>query len=178
MPKVSVVIPTYNYAQYIKEAIDSVLAQTYKDYEIIVVDDGSTDDTKGTVSQYGPEIEYIRQENQGPSAAKNTGIRNSKGEYIGILDSDDLWLPSKLEKQIKVFEANSGLGLVYSDGFVFGEEPAWDDFSFGGNMNFYRGRIFDKLLLGNFIPCCSTLIKRGCFDKVGLFDIKLSACED
>jgi len=178
MPEVSVVIPTYNYARYIREAIDSVLAQTYRDSEIIVIDDRSTDDTKGVVSQYGPEIEYIRQENQGLSAARNTGIRNSKGEYIAILDSDDIWLPSKLEKQIKLFEANSELGLVYSDGLVFGEKLAWDDLSFGGNMNFYRGRIFDKLLMGNFIPCPSVVIRRGCFDKVGLFDINLGACED
>jgi len=178
MPKVSVVIPTYNYAQYIEEAIDSALVQTHKGCEIIVVDDGSTDDTKGVVSQYRSEIRYIYQKNQGLSAARNTGVRNSEGEYIAILDSDDLWLPSKIEKQIKLFEANSRLGLVYSDGLVFGEELAWNDLSFGGNMNFYRGRIFDKLLLGNFIPCPSVVIKRGCFDKVGLFDINLGACED
>ena len=178
MPKVSVVIPTYNYAQYIKEAIDSVLVQTHKDCEIIVVDDGSTDDTKGVVSQCGPDVKYIYQKNQGVSAAKNIGIRNSEGEYIAILDSDDLWLPSKIEKQIRLFEANSGLGLVYSDGLVFGEERPWDDFSLGGNMNFYRGRIFDKLILGNFIPSTSALIKRDCFDKVGLFDINLGVCED
>ena len=140
-----------------------MLNQTFADWECIIVNDGSTDDTKGVISQYGLEIEYIRQENQGPSAAKNTGIRSSNGEYIGILDSDDLWLPCKLEKQIKVFEADSGLGLVYSDGSVFGEERAWDNFSFGGNMNFYRGSIFDKLLLGNFIPCSSALIGKGLF---------------
>ncbi len=178
MPKVSVVIPTYNYAQYIEEAIGSVLAQTYRDYEIIVVDDGSTDDTKGIISQYGPDVKYIYQKNQGTCAARNTGIRNSKGEYIAILDSDDLWLPSKLEKQIKLFEANSRLGLVYSDGLVFGEELAWDDLSFGGNMNFYRGRIFDKLILGNFIPCLSVVIKRSCFDKVAPFDIDLDFSGD
>lgn len=179
MPKVSVVIPTYNYAQYIKEAIDSVLAQTHKDCKIIVIDDGSTDDTRGVVSQCGPDVKYIYQKNQGLSAARNTGIRNSNGEYIAILDSDDIWLPSKLEKQIKLFEAKSRLGLVYSDGLVFGEQLAWDDLSFGGNMNFYRGRIFDKLLLGNFVPCPSVVIKRSCFDKVGLFDINLvGGCED
>ncbi len=178
MPKVSVVIPTYNYAQYIEEAVDSVLVQTHKDCEIIVVDDGSTDDTRVVVSQYAPDVKYIYQKNQGLSAARNTGIRNSKGEYIAVLDSDDLWLSCKLEKQIRLFEANSRLGLVYSDGLVFGEELAWDDLSFGGNMNFYRGRIFDKLVLGNFIPCLSVVIKRSCFDKVGLFDISLDACAD
>lgn len=178
MSKVSVIIPTYNYAHYIEEAIDSVLAQTYKDYEIIVVDDGSTDNTKEVVSKYGPKIKYIYQENQGLSAARNTGIKNSNGEYIAILDSDDLWLPWKIEKQMKLFEANSGVGLVYSDGFAFGEEGVFDDFLFEENMNFYRGRVFDKLLLNNFIPCPSALVKRDCFNKVGLFDTSLDACED
>jgi len=178
MSKVSVIIPTYNYGHYIEEAIDSVLAQTYKDYEIIVVDDGSTDNTEEVVSKYGPKIKYIYQENQGLSAARNTGIKKSNGEYIAILDSDDLWFPWKLEKQMKLFEANSVLGLVYSDGFAFSEKGVFDDFLFGENTNFYRGRVFDKLLLNNFISCPSALVKRDCFNKVGLFDTSLDACED
>ena len=97
-PRVSVVIPAYNQAKYLGDAIQSVLSQTYRDFEIIVVDDGSTDDTPLVVSQLGGNLHYIRQTNQGLAGARNTGIRNAKGSYIALLDSDDIWLPEFLQK--------------------------------------------------------------------------------
>ena len=97
MPKVSVVIPTYNRAHLICETIDSILAQTYKDYEIIVVDDGSTDNTQEVLKRYGDKVRYFYQQNQGQASAWNFAVRQSSGEYIALLDSDDLWLPQKLE---------------------------------------------------------------------------------
>ncbi len=113
-PKVSVIIPTYNRREMVQEAIDSVLAQTYTDYEIIVVDDGSTDGT-GEVLQarYGDRIRYMWQENQGESVARNRGIEMSQGEYIAPLDSDDLWVPERLARQVEVLEAHSHVVLTF-----------------------------------------------------------------
>jgi len=109
MIKVSVIIPTYNRAEYVTQAIDSVLAQTYADYEIIVVDDGSTDNTKDVLLPYMDRIRYIYQENAGASAARNTGIKAAKGDWIAFLDSDDEWLPEKLAVQMCAVERHSQL---------------------------------------------------------------------
>ena len=103
MPKVSVIIPTYNRAHYICETIDSILAQTYRDYEIIVVDDGSADNTRKVLQKYDGKVRYFYQKNRGPSAARNFGISQSQGEYIAFLDDDDLWTENKLELQIDFF---------------------------------------------------------------------------
>ena len=100
MPKVSVIIPTYNRSKYVTKAIDSVLAQTYRDFEIIVVDDGSTDNTKEVLKPYTDRIKYLYQENTGVSAARNAGIRAAGGQWIAFLDSDDEWLPEKLSIQM------------------------------------------------------------------------------
>ncbi len=109
MIKVSVIIPTYNRAEYITQAIDSVLAQTYTDYEIIVVDDGSADNTKDVLLPYMDRIRYIYQENAGASAARNTGIKAAKGDWVAFLDSDDEWLPGKLAVQIRAVERHPQL---------------------------------------------------------------------
>jgi glycosyltransferase involved in cell wall biosynthesis len=101
MPTISVIIPTYNRATYVTKAIDSILAQTYTDYEIIVVDDGSTDNTKEVLKPYKDKINYIYQENRGVSSARNTGIHAALGQWIAFLDSDDIWLPDKLSSQIR-----------------------------------------------------------------------------
>lgn len=120
--KVSVIIPTYNLARYINETVDSVLGQTYKNYEIIIVDDGSTDNTKEALSEYGGKITYIFQENQGVSAARNKGIKEAKGEYIAFLDADDLWLKDKLELQIGLMNSNPEVAMIFTDGESFNEE--------------------------------------------------------
>ena len=127
-PLVSVVIPAYNRAAYLAQAIDSVLAQTYTPLEIIVVDDGSTDDTAQLAASYLPRIQLIRQANAGAAAARNSGIAQSHGELIALLDSDDRWLPDKLARQVPLF-ADQRVGLVHggirsfrdSDGSTIGD---------------------------------------------------------
>ncbi len=114
MVKVSVIIPAYNGDRYIGEAINSILAQTYDDYEIIVVDDGSTDNTAQVIQQYGEQIQYFSQTNQGVAASRNLGLNAAKGEYIAFLDQDDLFLPQKLLDQVALLEENPSLGIANS----------------------------------------------------------------
>lgn len=113
-PDVSVLLPAYNGAKYIGQAIDSALAQTLVPFEIIVVDDGSTDDTESIVKHYGSRVRYIRQGNKGTSGAYNTGIAAASGEFIAFLEQDDIWSPEKNAMQIAAFEGNAGLGMVFS----------------------------------------------------------------
>src|SRR5690349_12299252 len=105
MPEVSVVIPAFNAARYLPAALDSVLNQTARNLEILVVDDGSTDETEALLSRYGPPVHYLRQENQGVSVARNLGIKQSRGRFVGFLDADDTWLPHKLERQLETLVA-------------------------------------------------------------------------
>ena len=133
IPKVSVIIPTYNNAQYLNDAIASVLNQTYTNYEIIVIDDGSSDHTSEIVEKYQDKISYIYQENQGVSAARNKGISLAKGEFIAFLDADDLFMAHKLEKQVEVFEqqpelgiVNSGFRLIRADGKFIADIKRWE----------------------------------------------------
>ncbi len=175
MPKVSVIIPTYNCAQYITESIDSVLNQTYKDYEIIVVDDGSTDNIKEILVTYTSKIKYIYQENSGPSKARNTGILNSNGQYIAFLDADDIWEPTKLEKQLPLFERDHMTSLVFCftkhvdiNGNVF----FIDEYDSG-----WKGYAANRLLLRP-LATSSVLIKKNNLQKVGVFDEKLLFSED
>lgn len=113
MSTVSVIIPTYNHARYLREAIDSALAQTHPAVEVIVVDDGSTDGTPGILSDYGRRIRAIRQTNAGVAAARNTGLAAAMGAYVAFLDSDDIWASDKLEQQLALFTADPSLGLVH-----------------------------------------------------------------
>jgi glycosyltransferase involved in cell wall biosynthesis len=114
MTKITVAIPAYNAEPYLREALDSVLAQTCKPHEIIVVNDGSHDRTEEIALSYGSSIRYIKQENQGLSGARNTAIREASGDWIALFDSDDVMLPEKLERQTRVIEENPNLMLVYS----------------------------------------------------------------
>lgn len=178
---ISVIIPTYNRAHYICEAIDSALAQTYKNIEIIVVDDGSTDNTKDIIHQlYNSKVTYILQKNAGPSSARNNGIKHSKGDLIAFLDSDDVWLPEKLEKQVKLIDQSHDIGLVAcgiykidSDKNIVGNPVI--------NRNYNSKRSFLKeLMIHNIITGggSNSLIRRECFERVGLFDENLWIGED
>ena len=126
MPRVSVIIPTYNRAGYLCESIESVLTQTYTDYEIIVVDDGSTDDTEEVLQLWIADgtIHYVWQENRGESAARNHGIELAIGEYIAFLDSDDLFMPTKLEEQVAYLDNHPEVGMAHSCYSKFGEAGA------------------------------------------------------
>jgi glycosyltransferase involved in cell wall biosynthesis len=176
--KVSVIIPAYNSAQFIVETLESVFAQTYNDYEIIIVDDGSTDNIKEILQNYMSKIRYIYKVNGGPASARNVGIKNADGEYIAFLDSDDLWLPEKLKEQMECFQNNPDIGLVYCDNIRFNENSIYQK-----KDNIYQptnGYIFFKLLEGNFITNSTVIVKKKCLEEVDYFDedINLISSED
>ena len=179
-PTVSVIIPTYNRAHLIGRAIQSVLNQTYQDFEVIVVDDGSTDNTEEVIKEYQEQdrrIRYIRHEkNKGGSAARNTGIKLAKGKYIGLLDDDDEWLPEKLEKQMRKFQNSSEkVGVIYS-GFFYISEKSGKIVS--EIIPHLRGKVYANLLKGCILGSPTPLIKKRCFQKAGFFDETLPSCQD
>lgn len=178
MAKVSIIIPAYNAEPYIQEAIESALSQTYKDIELIVVDDGSTDRTFEIVKKFGSKVKYARHnEIKGPSAARNTGIIETKGEYIAFLDADDVWMPAKIEDQIRLFETSEDLALVYSNCYKInrlGEQIG----IFPDPVELHRGSVFEKLLLDNFITTSSVIVKREVLNEIGLFDENFLASQD
>ncbi|MBD2345351.1 glycosyltransferase family 2 protein [Anabaena subtropica] len=178
MPKVSVVIPAYNSVAYLPETINSVLSQSFKDFEVLVINDGSTDATEEWFTQNvkDPRVKLISQENQGLSGARNTGIQYAQGDYIALLDADDLWEPTKLEKQVLCLEANPEVGLVYTWTALIDQysKPT-------GRIvaHHAEGNVWQTLLEVNVVASGSNpLIRRDCFDNVGLFDINLSSNED
>jgi len=174
MKKVTIIIPTYNAAPFIERAIDSILAQTYTDYEIFVIDDGSTDNTKTILEQYGNRITYILQSNQGVAIARNYGIMNSRSEYIAFLDSDDQWLPEKLKLQTRILEDNNNIGLVHSNDIRI-SEGGKILFIDNPQIKYLSGKINKYLLLRKASVKTSTvLLRRDCLEKVGLFDPYLS----
>lgn len=167
---VSVIIPTYNRAKHISKAIDSVLAQTYKSYEIIVIDDGSTDDTRQVLASYEGRIKYIYQENSGHAPARNTGIRAATGKWVAFLDSDDTWLPEKLSKQIEILISsnakvcytnviwNSGEENIPSENHKFESKVFEEPFE----LLFFRSghKVLSTLVVDRNILC-----RVGCFDE-------------
>lgn len=189
MRRASVIIPTYNRGKYVCEAIESVLGQTFQDFEVIVVDDGSTDDTRQRIEHYLPRIEYIHQKNAGPAAARNTGIAASKGEYVAFLDSDDLWLPNKLRLQVEFMDSNPQCGMVFADLCRFkGDQIVCPSFFREREGQDASGDMFNKLISEDFfhflrhimyfIVTSTVLLRREVFDKVGTFDESLPVTED
>jgi glycosyltransferase involved in cell wall biosynthesis len=176
MPKVSVIIPAYNRLPMLKEAVDSALAQDFEDFELIVVDDGSTDGTADEMKRYGGRVRLLRHpENRGVSAARNRGILNAKGKYIAFLDSDDLWVKGKLKIQVAFLEDNPHYPICYTD-------EIW--IRRGKRVNpknkhaKYSGWIFEKCLPLCIISPSSAMMRKTLFSKVGLFDEALPVCED
>jgi glycosyltransferase involved in cell wall biosynthesis len=176
-PKVSVVIPTYNSAVMVKEAIESVLSQTYSNFEISVVDDGSTDDTEKVVRQFGDRVRYFKQANQGVSAARNAGIKQARSEYIAFLDSDDLWLPEKLAEEVPLLDTDPKVGLVYCDWAVVCGESVLQS-SYLKDLPAASGYIFDELIQSGFILTSGVVVRRACLEDVGDFDTSLSIAQD
>ncbi len=174
-PLVSVIIPTYNRGWVLREAIDSVLAQDYKNYELIVVDDGSTDDTGKILDAYGRDIIVLRQTNKGVSAARNRGIVQAQGQLIAFLDSDDTWLPSKLSRQIDFF-------TLHPDALINQTEEIWIRNNVRVNpKDRHRkpsGMIFERSLELCLVSPSAVMINKTLFDAVGVFDENLPACED
>lgn len=173
---VSVVVPAYNCALYLQQAVESIRAQTYRFVEIIIVDDGSTDNTPGVIKDLGDDIIYIRQSNGGPARARNKGIDAATGEFIAFLDADDMWRPNKLSKQIDFLKAHPEVGLVYSQmaSFIDGQ-PIGDD-SFPQSP--ICGWIFDELLRDTIIPLPSVVVRAEIARMVGGFDESLLTAED
>ncbi|MDD5593811.1 MAG: glycosyltransferase, partial [Candidatus Margulisbacteria bacterium] len=174
MPEVSVIIPAYNYAAYTVEAVESVLAQTYKDYELIVVDDGSTDGTGEALRRFGDRIRYFYKTNGGACSARNFGIQRAQGRYIALLDCDDLFLPAKLETSLKAF-TDKRTGLVYTGVYLI---DAAGKVTGENRTPGHSGRVLEQLVLSNFINNPSVVIDRECFDRVGLFDEKMFFAAD
>ncbi len=175
-PQVSVIIPAYNAMKYLPDAVESVLRQTFTDFEVLIVNDGSKDQIVSWASQLTDQrIRLISQENQGVSVARNTGISQAKGDYIAFLDADDFWETRKLEKQVCCLEENPEVGLVHT-WMVFVDEQGK---STGRVMpSFAEGQVWQKLLEKNLIACASVMARRQCFEKVGVFDCALHSMED
>lgn len=170
-PLVSVIIPVYNSEKYIRDTIESVLKQTYKNFEIIVVDDGSTDITKIIIDELKKKdsrIQYIFQSNQGQSAARNKGIEYAKGKYIAFLDADDLFLPDKVEQQVAYLEAHPDCDISYSKIYHFFDTDPNNLYYF--DLPHPSGNLFSELLRTNFINPLSVMLKKELLDKYGGFE--------
>jgi glycosyltransferase involved in cell wall biosynthesis len=175
IPQVSVIIPTYNRGRIIEEAVDSALAQDYKDFELIVVDDGSTDNTSEILASYGDDISVFFQKNKGVSAARNRGITEASGQFIAFLDSDDLWLPQKLSTQVEFFRQRP-------DALICQTEEVWVRNGIRVNPKQRHkkpsGMIFKPSLELCLVSPSAVMIRRDLLDKTGNFDETLPACED
>lgn len=178
MDKVTIVIPSYNSAQWVAESLNSILLSTTKEFEVIVVDDGSTDNTKDIIEPFlkDDRINYIFQNNKGLSGARNTGIKNAKGEFLVFLDSDDLILPEKLSVQCKYLKDHPEVDIVYSNSQWFVE----DDFNETLPVQFpiYEGDVLNQLIYGNFMHVNSVMVRKGKVIEAGLFDELLRELED
>jgi glycosyltransferase involved in cell wall biosynthesis len=174
-PLITVIIPCYNSSAYISEAIESVLSQTYCNFELIVVNDGSTDNTEKTIRKYLDKIIYLKQENAGPAAARNCGIQKAQGYYVAFLDADDLWLPDKLQMQVQAFDNYAGAALVYTK-FVNFEDQSGKTLSILPDAP--SGMLFDKLLIESLILLSTVMIRRELLLEAGCFDEGLQTAED
>lgn len=174
MPKISVVIPAYNAMAYLPETMESVLGQSFEDFEAIVINDGSFDQTAQWVSQVtDPRVRLISQENQGNAGARNTGIIHAQGDYVAFLDADDLWEPTKLEKQVRVLEENPDVGLVYTWVAYIDERGTLTGRVFKHEV---EGQVWSQLTEHNIVESGSVaMVRRSCFETVGLFDRNLGS---
>jgi glycosyltransferase involved in cell wall biosynthesis/peptidoglycan/xylan/chitin deacetylase (PgdA/CDA1 family) len=171
-PLVSVVIATYNSGIYLQEAIDSILRQSVGDLELLVIDDGSTDDTRQLVAGIRDErLSYIWQANAGQTSAKNHGLQRARGEYIGFCDGDDYWYPNKLELQLPLFERSAQTGVVYSAAATIDEHgnPLGKELAAQ-----YRGDVTAQLFMANFVPFGTAIVRRRCIEELGPFDSSLA----
>jgi glycosyltransferase involved in cell wall biosynthesis len=174
-PLVSVVIPTYNYGHCVAEAVDSALAQTYPAVEVLVVDDGSTDDTRARLAPYGDRIRYIHQPNRGLSAARNTGIRNANGTFVALLDSDDTFHPRKLELQMRYLSSHPEVPFLAACSVDGVTRPPWPELP---EQPAVRRVKLEELVVRTRFGSCGVVVRKDCFDRVGLFDESLRSVED
>lgn len=175
MPKVSVVIPAYNAMRYLPETVESVFKQTFSDFEVLIINDGSSDNiVHWTSGLSDSRVRLISQENRGLSEARNTGIAHAQGEYIAFLDADDLWEPTKLEKQVRCLDDNPAVGLVHTWLVLVDEQSK----STGRVMKYNaQGYVWNQVAEKNVIACPSVMVRHCCFD-VGVFNRNLRSLED
>jgi glycosyltransferase involved in cell wall biosynthesis len=173
MPTVSAIIPVYNGARFLRKAIDSVLTQSESPREVIVLDDGSTDNTREVVERYGSAVKYVYQSNRGLAAARNAGVAASSGDWLAFLDCDDWWLPQKLKLQLEAIRQHPEAILVYADQWIL---------DLGGRMIYDRATppdaLWPMLRAQNRIGSPVVVIKRAPFVAIGGYDERLRACED
>lgn len=179
-PRVSVVMPAYNCAATVRDAVDSVLAQDDIDLELIVVDDGSTDGTRDVLAGYGKRLRLLRQANAGPAAARNRALALARGEYIAFLDADDLWLPGKLRAQLDYFARHPDIDVVYGHWIRWnaGEPPPASPPDTEGIDETASGWIYTGMLLDSMIHSITALVRRDVIDAIGGFDESLRTGED
>jgi glycosyltransferase involved in cell wall biosynthesis len=180
-PAASVVIATFDHARYVGAAIESALAQTLPGVEVVVVDDGSTDDTASVLARYGDRIRVVRQPNRGLAAARNAGVALARGHAIAFLDADDVIAPGKLAAQVAVLEREPAVGWTYCDVEI--RRPGRRRATTASARFRYAGRrldgaLFGELVHGNFIPAIAPLVRRQALDAAGPFDETLTALED
>ena len=175
MHKVSVVIPCYNCSSTIGETINSVMDQTYTNFEIIVVDDGSTDCSSEILKKFRDDVHLITQQNSGAAQARNSGIKYAQGDLIAFLDADDSWLPDKLKLQVD--KINEGYDLVHCPAINVGELGSWNP-PITQTVMIAPENYLEALFLGNLIVTSSVLVKKSCVERAGGFDSRLRNCQD
>jgi glycosyltransferase involved in cell wall biosynthesis len=175
-PTVSIIVPAYNHGAYLTLTINSALVQTWRDFEVIVVDDGSKDNTPEVAASFGDAITFIRQENKGMAGSRNTGIRHARGEFIAFLDDDDLWEPEYLAHVIPALQRDPSLGacragfrIMDSNGVRLPQQTT---------RQVAPDRMYDALLDGGFFPPCTVTARKACFDELGVFDTNLQGLAD
>lgn len=176
---VSILIPAYNVERYIERSLKSALNQTYKNIEVVIVDDGSTDGTADVVRKYLPDarVKYVYQKNKGLSGARNTAMKNASGEYFAMLDADDVFLPEKIECQVEYLEAHKDCDICYSDLWLFYENDF--DQLVGTTYKFYSGTdVFPQLLKRSFINTLTVVLRRSVVDRFGYLDERYRYAED
>lgn len=175
-PKVSVVMPVYATERYLPAAVRSVLAQTFMDFELLVLDDESPGDVPVVLRTFDdPRIRYLRHQNGGPAYTRNQGVLHSRGRYVAFLDSDDEWLPGKLEKQVALLDARLDVHVVYTQRQTMDEQGRTVP---GFRPRLHEGFILNELYVDNFICMSSSMVRREVFDAVGLIDESLRMSED
>lgn len=180
MPRVSVIIPVYNGELYLSETLDSVMKQTFTDWEIIVVNDGSTDKSLEIMEEYAALDERVRvisKPNGGVSSARNVAMNNAKGEYFSFVDADDMWVPEKLEKQIAFMDKNPNIALIYSDISILIDGNIRTQNMFL-NRKFHKGHIFDQLFYFNFISTPTVMLRKKIIEQHGNFSTRFRGIED
>lgn len=178
MPKVTVIMNCYNSVEHLREAMDSVFGQTWADWEIVFWDNCSTDESPTIAQSYGPKVRYFRGEKNVPlGAARNLAIARAEGDLLAFLDCDDEWLPTKLERQVALFDANPKVGLVCTDTEMFGEKGTLSRMF--ESTHPARGMVFRELMTRQWISMSSAVIRKAALDSLGeWFDESLNVCEE